>query len=133
VARFFYEAMTDVQVRFITPRQLENKLIGNLELAEDLIRFSSKTDEQFVRRVNELISIGNPLIKVKNMLLFLAQNENPRSPYITLDLKLSAKDIAGMCGISREEALKHFRFLKSNDIVSVSGTTVIDRQKLLKL
>jgi CRP-like cAMP-binding protein len=78
VARFFYEAMTDVKVYCITTKHLEKKLIGNLGLAEDLIRFSDKTDEQFVQRVNDLISIGNPRAKVKNLLLFLTQAENSR-------------------------------------------------------
>jgi CRP-like cAMP-binding protein len=133
VARFFYEAMTDVKVYCITPKHLEKKLIGNLELAEDLIKFSDKTDKQFVQRVNDLISIGNPRAKVKNLLLFLAQAENSREPHIALEIKLSAKDIAGLCGISREEALKQLKFLKSSAIIANSGNTVIDRQKLLTL
>jgi CRP-like cAMP-binding protein len=133
IARFFYEAMTPVQVQAITSRQLENKVKDNLELGEELIRYTTRMDEQFIGRVNELISTDKPLVKIKNLLMFLVRKENTRKSIVTLDFSLTFQEIASMCGISQQEAIAQLRRLKSHGVISYSGRLTIDVEKLLSL
>jgi CRP/FNR family cyclic AMP-dependent transcriptional regulator len=133
IARFFYEAMTPVRALCVTSKKLESKIIGNLELAEELIGHTSAIDEQFIRRVNDLVGVKDPLSKVKNLLIFLSGKEGPTSTSVQLDLHLSARDVANMCGISREEAMRQLNFLKSHEIISTSGSITINTEKLHSL
>jgi CRP-like cAMP-binding protein len=133
VARFFYEALSPTTLQYITPKQLENKLINNLELGEEIIAYTSYLDNQFLERVNSMVSDKRPQSKVKDLLLFICDRNYPKKNTVDIDILIDANLVASMCGISSKEAEQQINILKSADIISSSGGLKINRQKLKKL
>jgi CRP-like cAMP-binding protein len=133
VARFFYEALSPTILQYITPKQLENKLINNLELGEEIIAYTSYLDNQFLERVNSMVSDKRPQSKVKDLLLFICDRNYPKKNTVDIDILIDANLVASMCGISSKEAEQQINILKSADIISSSGGLKINRQKLKKL
>jgi CRP-like cAMP-binding protein len=133
VTRFFYETMTPASVQYITPKQLENKLKGNLQLGIEMIGYTGYLDRLFLDRVNSMVSTKDPLSKIKALLQSFCDRLSTRGSIVTLDIPLSHRIIASMCGISVQEAIKQMRFLKSERVIFSDDGVKIDRQKLKKL
>jgi CRP-like cAMP-binding protein len=132
VARFFYEAIAPTTLQSITSKQLENKLLNNLELGEEIIAYSQYLDGLFLRRVNSMVSSKSPQIKVKDLLLFICDRAYTRKNIVDAEPLLNENLIASMCGISSKEALRQISNLKTANIISSSGGLKINRQKLKK-
>jgi CRP-like cAMP-binding protein len=132
-ARFFYEAMTPATLQYITPKQLEHKLLNNLPLGEEIIGYTNYLDRQFLERVNNMVSSNEPLVKIKSLLLFLCNRSGANGNKVILDVPLNSKLFASMCGISTKEALKQVRYLKSEKIIVQNDELNVDMRKLQKL
>jgi CRP-like cAMP-binding protein len=132
VARFFYEALSPATLQYITPKQLENKLMNNLELGEEIIGYTSYLDSQFLERVNSMVSGKSPQSKVKDLLLFICDRNYPKKNIVDIDILLDSNLVASMCGISSREAELQINILKTADIISNSGGIKINPQKLKK-
>jgi CRP-like cAMP-binding protein len=133
VARFFYESMTPVTLQYITPKQLERKMRGNLPLGEAIISYINSLDHQVVQRVNNMVSNRDPLSKVKLLLLFICERYGSRNNLTKIDLPLTPKTIASMCGIPTKQASQQLKFLKNNNAISTNGSLLINQQKLKAL
>jgi CRP-like cAMP-binding protein len=133
VARFFYEAMTPATLQYITPKQLEHKLLNNLPLGEEIIAYTNYLDRQFIQQVNNMVSSKEPLDKLKSLLLFLCNRVESEDKIVKLNLPLSSKVFASMCGISTKEALKQVKYLKSLEIIVQNDGLNINVRKLQKL
>ena len=133
VARFFYESMTDASLQYITPIQFENKLKNNLELGEELIRYTSNLDEKFIQRINSMVSEHSPLSKVRSVLLFICERAGSGDHMSKLHVPLPKRTIASMCGMNTSEVSKQLNFLKSKKIIFISNGIIVDKQKLERL
>jgi CRP-like cAMP-binding protein len=133
VARFFYEAVTPTTLQHISPKQLEAKLLNNLMLGEEIVRYTQKLDRKFLERVNDMVSGKSSISKIKSLLFFLAELAEGKDNRVTIALPISPKLVAAMSGMNSQEALRQLRFLKSKDIISISDGLVIDTEKLKKL
>jgi CRP-like cAMP-binding protein len=132
VARFFYEALSPTILQCITPKQLENKLINNLELGEEIIAYTSYLDNQFLERVNSMVSDKRPQSKVKDLLLFICDRNYPKKNIVDIDILFDSNLVASMCGISSKEAEQQINILQFAEIISSSGGLKINTQKLKK-
>jgi CRP-like cAMP-binding protein len=132
VARFFYEALSPTKMQYITPKQLENKLMNNLELGEEIISYTSYLDSQFLERVNSMVSTKSPQSKVKDLLLFICDRNYPKKNIVDIDILFDSNLVASMCGISSKEAEQQINILQFAEIISSSGGLKINTQKLKK-
>jgi CRP-like cAMP-binding protein len=133
IARFFYETMTPTTLQCITPKQLENQLKDNLQLGEEVIGYTDYLDRIFLDRINNMVSGQEPLNKIKALLLSFCDRIDTKNNIVTLEMPLSPRLIANMCGITAREAIKQINFLKSENIIFLGGSLKVDRQKLKKL
>jgi CRP-like cAMP-binding protein len=132
-ARFFYEAMTPATLQCITPKQMEGKLLNNLRLGEAIISYTNLLDRQFLSRVNNMVSDKDPLSKVKTLLFFFCERAGSTESMVKINLPLTSRVIASMCGISVKEASVQFDYLKSKGIVTAGSGLTINKQKLQAL
>jgi len=130
VTRFFYESLTPTTLQSITPRQLENKLRNNLQLGEEIIRYTSYLDRQFLDRINNIVSNKDPRAKINAALFFLCNRISSRSNMIHINFPVNAKFIASMCGVSSKEASKQIKLLKSEGIITLNDGVIIDKKAL---
>lgn len=58
VTRYFYECLTEAEMRLIAPEYLRNKIKDNLELGEALMQYANFMNQQFVARIDMLAAAG---------------------------------------------------------------------------
>jgi CRP/FNR family transcriptional regulator len=132
-ARYFYECMTDVELKTMPQRNFQEKIKGNLELGEQLITYASQLNDQFVERI-EILSAQSARHKVAALLNYLAGKTGENSTGKTrLDLPLTSQEIADMCGLTRETASMQLQRLKKEGVVSGRRNLTIDDRKLAKI
>lgn len=132
IARFFYETIAPVEVKMLHSKQLEKKLQDNLDMGELLIEYTTTIDQQFIKRVNDMVSNTSPLDKVITLLSFLMNKFGTGKEEVHIDLPVTLKDIANMCGLEREEAAKQLVLLKDNGVTCHSHSFVINASQLKK-
>jgi CRP-like cAMP-binding protein len=132
IARFFYEAISQTTMQFVTPKQLESNLKNNLELGEEIIGYTSYLDSQFLERVNSMVSAKSPQSKVKDLLLFICDRNYPKKNIVDIDILFDSNLVASMCGISSKEAEQQINILQFAEIISSSDGLKINTQKLKK-
>jgi CRP-like cAMP-binding protein len=128
IARFFYECLTPATIRSMSIKKFNEKVEGNYELGEALIQYTTSTDRQFLRRVNEMVSNSDNLSKLMLLLNFLYQKFRDDKSSPTINLPLTTKDIASMSGLNQEETVKLIRKIKSKGISFSSSGLVIDKR-----
>lgn len=134
VARYFYECMTDVELKAMPQNRFEDLIKGNLKLGEELITYTYKLNLQFVDRI-EILSAHSARHKVASLLIFLASKAGTKQNDGTtrLDIPLTSQNIADMCSLTRETASMQLIKLKKDGIVSGGRHLHIDLPKLQKL
>jgi len=133
VARYFYECMSDVELKIMPHQDFQKKIMGDLELGEELITYSYAMSNQFIERI-EILSAQSARQKVAALLNYLAGKTGEESNGKTrLNLSLTSQDIADMCGLTRETASVQLQKLKKDGLVSGRRNLTIDNKKLAKL
>ena len=133
IARYFYECMTDVELKVIPQQDFRKKIAGNLELGEKLITYSYEMSNLFVERI-EILSAHSARQKVAALLNYLAARTGEESAGRTrLKLPLTSQDIADMCGLTRETASMQLQKMKQEGLVSGRRNLSIDNKKLAKI
>src|SRR5690348_14218953 len=51
IARYFYECMSDVEVKLMPQKRFEQSIKGNLELGEQLIGYTYELNQEFTNRI----------------------------------------------------------------------------------
>jgi CRP/FNR family cyclic AMP-dependent transcriptional regulator len=133
IARFFYECMSPVELKAMTSKRFEEKAEGNYELGEALLQYTTSIDQQFLRRVNDMISTSSALEKILSLLNFLMNKFGTGKDQMHINLPISLKDIANMCGLTREEIAKQLVYLKNSGVTYSSHSFTIDKAKLKAL
>ena len=131
-ARYFYECMTEVEMRITTPEALERKVRGNFELGEALIHYTNSVSQQFLSRI-DVLAVNDARRKVIAMLVFLADKTGSGGTQRRIAVPLTTQDIANMCGLTRETASVHLGKLRKAGILSGSRSLIINMTKLEKL
>jgi CRP-like cAMP-binding protein len=133
IARFFYETMAPTQMHVMTAKKFEEKMVGNTEAGESLIRYTTKIDRQFLRRVRDIVAPMEPQDKLIRVLFFLMSKTGSGKDEVHINLPLTLRDIANMCGITREETAKHLVYLKNKGVTYNSNSFMINKTKLKAL
>jgi CRP-like cAMP-binding protein len=127
IARFFYECMTDAELRIISAKKFEEKIMGNYELGEALVQYTTNIDKQVLRRVNDMVSSADSLSKLNSLLNFLYQKFSADRSQTEIILPMSVKDVASMSGLSREEAVRCLARFKNRGVSYSSTRLVINK------
>lgn len=131
--RYFYECMTDVELKVMPQGDFQKKIHDNLELGEKLIAYASRMSDQFVERI-EMLSAQSSRHKVAGLLNYLADKTGePINGKTRLNLPLTSQEIADMCGLTRETASMQLQRMKQDGIVSGRRNLVIDPTKLARI
>ena len=133
VARYFYECMTDVEVRAKPQADFQAMIKGDLEVGEQLIAYTYKMSQQFVERI-ETLSAQSARSKVISLLAYLAKRVGKSyDGKVELGIPLTSQEIADMCGLTRETASLQIIRLKKENVVSGRRHLCLDKIKLKKL
>lgn len=133
VARFFYECMTDVEVRSRPQADFQKLIKGNLQVGEELILYTNKMSEQYVERI-ETLSAQSARSKVVSLLGYLAKKTGAaNNGKVKINVPLTTQDIADMCSLTRETASLQLIKLKKEGLLSGRRFLIIDKAKLKKL
>jgi CRP/FNR family transcriptional regulator, cyclic AMP receptor protein len=134
IARYFYECMTDVEIKVMPQKDMQKKIKGNLAVGEELIAYSYEMSSQFIERI-EILSARSARHKVAALLNYLAGKtgniENDGS--VRLSLPLTSQEIADMCGLTRETASMQLQRMKRDGIVGGARHLLINKAKLARL
>lgn len=132
-ARYFYECMTDVELKVMPQQDFQGKIRGNMEMGEKLITYSYDMSNQFIERI-EILSAQSARQKVAALLQYLAAKTGEEARGKTrLQLPLTSQDIAEMCGLTRETASMQLQKLKQDGVISGRRNLCINEKKLAKL
>lgn len=132
-ARYFYECMTDVELKTMPQQAFQDKIKDNLAIGEKLITYSYEMSNQFVERI-ETLSAHSARQKVAALLHYLAgKTGEPANGKTRLKLPLTSQDIAEMCGLTRETASMQLQRMKKEGVISGRRNLVINDSKLAKL
>jgi len=133
VARYFYECMTDVQVRARPQADFQAMIKGDLEIGEQLIAYTYKMSQQFVERI-ETLSAQGARSKVISLLAYLSKRVGaPEGDKVKLNIPLTSQEIADMCSLTRETASLQIIRLKKEGVVNGRQHLYLDKKKLKKL
>jgi len=134
VARYFYECLTDVQVRSRPQAQFQELIRDNLEIGEELIAYAYKMSQQFVERI-ETLTARSARSKVLSLLNYLAKKTGEATDFgqVKLGVPLTTQEIADMCGLTRETATLQLLRLKEEGVVAGRRNLTVDTRKLKKL
>lgn len=133
IAHYFYECMTDVELKVMPQQDFQERIKGDLELGEELIGYASRMSDQFVERI-EILSAQSARHKVAALLNYLADKTGEDlSGKTRLNLPLTSQEIADMCGLTRETASMQLQRMKKEGVVSGRRNLTVDNQKLAKV
>jgi CRP/FNR family cyclic AMP-dependent transcriptional regulator len=134
IARYFYECMTDVEIKIMPQNDMQQQIKGNLEIGEELIAYTYEMSSQFLERI-EILSARSAKHKVAALLNYLASKTGgpDRDGHVRLNLPLTSQDIADMCSLTRETASMQLQRMKQDGTVSGLRHLVVDKAKLTKL
>lgn len=133
VARYFYECMTDVEVKVMPQKRFQELIKGNLEVGEQLITYTYELNTQFAERI-ETLTARSARHKIAALLSFLADRAGAADgDKIKLGIPLTSREIADMCNLTRETASLQLQRLKKENVVQGSRYLCIDIQKLQKI
>ncbi len=128
----FYAAMTDVQVRMIEPRHLEQQLKDDIDKGEMLINYAYDINQQFFQRI-DILSVNDARHKLVSLLVFLVQKAGSGTSLVHIDIPLTHQDIANMSGLARESVSRQMALLKKEGVVQDSRSLAIDPVRLRKM
>jgi len=133
VARYFYECLTVIEIKSRPQAEFQKLIKGNLELGEELIAYTYNTSLQFMERI-ETLSASSARAKVISLLRYLSNKTgDEQGNKIVLGVPLTSREIAEMCGLTRETASLHLVKLRSEGVLSGRRYLSIDKQKLSQL
>ncbi|HET9721636.1 MAG TPA: Crp/Fnr family transcriptional regulator [Candidatus Saccharimonadales bacterium] len=133
IAVYFHECMTDIELKSIPQADFQQKIRGNLEIGEKLIAYTYRLNQLFMDRIN-ILSAHSARQKIASLLVYLAKRVGTSEhENIRLDLPLTSRDVADMCGLTRETATLQLIRMKKEGIVSGGRYLIVDRQQLKKL
>lgn len=130
--RYYYEALTDVQIYNAPKEKVLNFVKDNPEILFDLTKRILIGLDKVTSRI-EIISYGKASIKVLSVLLYLSRHfgeEMDKKIYIKH--KFTHQDIATLAGITRETTSREWEKLENEGIISTVNQTIIitDIEKL---
>jgi CRP/FNR family transcriptional regulator, anaerobic regulatory protein len=132
VARYFYECMTDIEIKVMPQKDFQKLIKGNLAIGEELISYTYKLNMEFVDRI-ETLSAPSARHKVASLLEYLIDRAGSQQDgKIRLNIPLTSQNIADMCNLTRETASLQLIKLKKDGIVQGGRHLVIDHDKLQK-
>jgi CRP-like cAMP-binding protein len=132
-ARYFYECMTETEIKVMPQGDFQKLIKGNLELGEELITYTYKLNMEYVERI-EILSAHSARNKVASLLAFVAaKTGTDKQGMVRINLPLTSQNIADMCNLTRETASLQLLKLKKDGLVSGSRLLTIDKTKLQKL
>lgn len=132
VVRYFYETVTDVEVRILPTAKLEQALKNDIDTGEKLIRYTMEVNQQFFQRIDTLAA-KDARRKIVSLLLFLVSKAGTEGPDSKICVPLTSQDIADMCGLTRETASSQMQKLRNSGVVTGYKTLTINMSKLDKL
>lgn len=130
VARFFYECLTPSRLRILKSRKFEKKVKDNLIIGEEILQYTRSVDQLFLERVHELVADEGGTSKLIKALRFLIERAGSSQDKAHIDLPMSSRFLASVCGLSLEETNTHLATFKDKGILSKTHSTVIDTTKL---
>ena len=133
MARYFYECMTDTEVRVMPQKDFQKLIKGNLELGEQLISYTYELNQQFTDRI-ETLTARSARHKVAALLAYLAGRAGVfQQDRTRINIPLTSQDIADMCNLTRETASLQIIRLKKEGVVQGGRHLSIDNNKLQKI
>ncbi len=133
IARYFYECMTDTEVKVMPQKKFQNLIKGDLELGEQLITYTYALNQQFTDRI-ETLTARSARQKVAALLAYLAGRAGTQIQDKTrLNIPLTSQNIADMCNVTRETASLQVIQLRKDGIVQGSRHLLIDGPRLQKI
>ena len=130
VARYFYECMKEAKVKVMNLAIFENKIKGKPELAQEMIKYSYLTNQQFVQRI-DILSVNDTRRKIISLLAFLLAKAGDKSG--KLNLTLTSKDFADLAGVTRETVSVQLNKLRRDGLISGNHQIIVDVNYLNKL
>ncbi|MBX4197155.1 Crp/Fnr family transcriptional regulator [Candidatus Saccharibacteria bacterium] len=133
VARYFYETITDVEVKVMPHKKLQSLIQGDLKTGEELIAYTYNLNEQFIDRI-EMLSERSARHKVAALLAYLSDKTGaPHGDKIRLKIPLTSQSIADMCSLTRETASMQIIQLRKDGVISGTRFLNVDQARLKKL
>ncbi len=109
--------------------KLGAKIRNDFEAGEEVVNYAHSLNQQLMKRV-EMLSAGSARRKIAALLDFLAQKAGKREQLCRIDIPLTTKEIANMCGLTRETASAQLTQLRREGVISGSRFLNINLPKL---
>lgn len=132
VVRYFYETITEVEVRILPAAKLEGALRNDIETGEKLIRYTMNVNQQFFQRIDSLAA-KDAKRKIVSLLNFLVAKAGTEGPKSRIGVPLTSQDIADMCGLTRETASSQMQNLRKAGVITGFKALTVNLPKLDKL
>lgn len=133
VTRYFYECMTDVEVKIRPQAKFQEMIRGDMELGEELIIYTYGMSQQFIERI-ETLSAQSSRSKLISLLVYLSRKTGEKTKAgVRLAIPLTTKEIADMCGLTRETASLQLMRLRKEGVLSGHRYLCINDKKLQEL
>lgn len=124
--------MTDVVVKRQRQDKFQQAIRGNLELGEELISYTYSLNQQFIERI-ETLSAQSSRAKLLSLLYYLSRKIGEKNGEgIKLPVPLTSKEIADMCGLTRETASLQLIRLRKEGVVSGRRFLCVNESRLKK-
>lgn len=133
VARYFYECMTDAEVKMMPQDRFLKIIKGDMDMGEQLITYTYRLNNLFAERI-EILTAKSARHKVASLLAYLADRAGiPEKNMIKLSLPLTSQTIADMCSLTRETASLQLQRLRKEGFVQGGRHISVNLPKLQKL
>lgn len=120
--RYFFEAMSDVEVRRASREAVVTFIKDNPDVLYDLMSRVYRGTEGLLTRMTYLLS-GNASTRLITELLIYAKRFGKGKD--TVELLITEKDLAAQSGITRETVSREIKFLKEKKLISLKGHTLV--------
>lgn len=132
VVRYFYECVSDTQLRVLPAGELEKKIKDDISTGESLIRYTYGINQQFFQRIDTLAA-KEAKRKVVSLLLFLVSKTGTPGDQSQIQIPLTSQDVADMCGLTRETASSQMHKLRNIGVITGFKAISANVPKLEKL
>lgn len=133
IAQFFYEAMTEVELKILPQRNFQNLIKGDLDMGEKLITYAYRINLLYADRI-ETLSAQSARQKVLSLLEYLTRTAGvTEGGKVRLLVPLTSRDVAEMCNITRETASMQIISLRQKGVVDGRRYLLIDAKRVNRL
>jgi CRP/FNR family transcriptional regulator len=123
--KYFYEAMSNVETRLLSPAELKRRTDNNPHLTTAILSYMAYANESVIELLESTKS-KSATDKVEAALRYIVRklSTDRRGSTYELGLRLSHQEIADLCGLTRETVSVALKSLEKNGQAKIKGSTI---------